>query len=132
MQERITLHFPPVGWLGLALALALVAGCSKHSPGPTEQNQARPDAAAMPPPSQLPPGMGNPTAAAKPAVVAPNADVNATLSQLALELRKYVMRTRSVPKNFDEFVAKSGIQVPPPPEGKKYAIDGQSVVLVKR
>jgi hypothetical protein len=54
------------------------------------------------------------------------------LNQLALELRKYIMRTRSVPKNFDEFVAKSGIQFPPPPEGKKYAIQGQAVVLVKR
>ena len=76
--------------------------------------------------------MGAPTAAPpKPVVVAENADVNATLSQLALELRKYVMRTRSVPKNFEEFVAKSGIQLPPPPAGKKYAIENQAVVLVK-
>jgi len=77
--------------------------------------------------------MGAPKVAAPaPVVVAENADVNATLSQLALELRKYVVRTRSVPKNFEEFVAKSGIQVPPPPGGKKYAIEGQAVVLVKR
>ena len=59
-------------------------------------------------------------------------DMSATLNQLSLELRKYVVRTRSVPKNFEEFVAKSHVQVPPPPAGKKYAIQDQAVVLVKR
>ncbi len=70
--------------------------------------------------------------APKPAVIAESADANATLTQLSLELRKYVMRTRSVPKNFEEFQAKSQVQVPPPPAGQKYAIKGQAVVLVKR
>ena len=71
-------------------------------------------------------------APAKAAVIADTGDVDATLGQLSLELRKYVVGTRSVPKNFEEFVAKSHVQVPPPPAGKKYAIKDQAVVLVKR
>ncbi len=58
--------------------------------------------------------------------------MSATLNQLSLELRKYVVSTRSVPKDFEEFAAKSRVQIPPAPAGKKYAIQGQAVVLVKR
>jgi len=66
-------------------------------------------------------------------VAAPvSTDMSATLNQLSLELRKYVVSTRSVPKSFEEFVAKSHAQVPQAPAGKKYAIEGQAVVLVKR
>jgi len=67
------------------------------------------------------------------AVLIPDSgDVNATLNQLSVELRKYVVGTRSVPKDFEEFAAKSHMQAPPPPAGKKYAIKDQAVVLVKR
>ena len=65
-------------------------------------------------------------------VVQDSADMNTTLSRLSLELRKYVVRTRTVPKSFEEFLAKSQAQVPPAPAGKKYAIQGQAVVLVNR
>ncbi len=67
------------------------------------------------------------------AVVIPdNGDLNATLNQLSLELRKYVVRTRSVPKDFDDFIARSHVQAPTPPTGKRYAIQDQAIVLVKR
>ena len=71
-------------------------------------------------------------APSKAAVIADTGDINATLNQLSLELRKYVVGTRSVPKDFEEFVAKSHVQVPAAPAGKKYAIKDQVVVLVKR
>ena len=71
------------------------------------------------------------TAEAPPAVVADTGDAAVTLHDLSLELRKYVVRTRSVPKTFEEFAAKSRLQMPAPPVGKKYAIQGQAVVLVK-
>jgi uncharacterized protein (UPF0147 family) len=71
--------------------------------------------------------------ASAPAPVIPDSgDVNATLQQLTQALRDYVVRTRSVPKNFDEFAAKSQAHFPQPPAGQKYAIEGQKVVLVKR
>lgn len=67
------------------------------------------------------------------AIAAPEGgDMTATLNQLSFELRKYVVGTRSVPRNFEDFVAKSHLQVPPAPAGKKYAIQNQAVVLVKR
>jgi len=58
--------------------------------------------------------------------------MGATLQQLSLELRRYVVSTRSVPKNFEDFAAKSHLQIPPPPAGKKYIIQGHAVVLAKR
>ena len=42
------------------------------------------------------------------------------LEQLSLELRKYVVRTRSVPRNFENFITKYNVQAPAPPAGKKY------------
>ncbi len=65
-------------------------------------------------------------------VIADTGDVNATVQRLTAELRDYVVRTRSVPKTFEEFAAKSQVQFPPAPAGKKYAIEGQMVVLVKQ
>ena len=67
-----------------------------------------------------------------PAVIQDQGDPNAVLAQLSLELRKYVVHTRSVPKNYEEFIAKSQVQAPPPPAGKKYAIQNKAVVLVNR
>jgi len=65
-------------------------------------------------------------------VVSDAGNIDATLTQLTPELRNYALHTRSVPKNFEEFIAKSGVQAPAPPAGKKYAIQKKAVVLVKR
>jgi hypothetical protein len=65
-------------------------------------------------------------------VISDTGDVNAALQQLTQALRDYVVRTRSVPRNFEEFATKSGARFPQPPAGKQYAIKGQQVVLVKR
>jgi len=67
-----------------------------------------------------------------PIAASEDGDMNAILHQLSLELRKYVVSTRSVPRNFEEFVAKSHVQTPPAPPGKKYIIQGQAIVLVAR
>ena len=68
-----------------------------------------------------------------PATVIPDSgDPNVTLQRLTLALRDYVVRTRSVPKNFEDFAAKSQVSFPPPPAGKQYTIQGQEVVLTKR
>jgi hypothetical protein len=66
------------------------------------------------------------------AVVSDAGNIDSTLGQLTSELRRYVLHTRSVPKNFEEFIAKSGVQAPSPPSEKKYAIQKRAVVLVKR
>ncbi|MEY2427916.1 MAG: hypothetical protein QOJ40_801 [Verrucomicrobiota bacterium] len=63
-------------------------------------------------------------------VVPDTGDVNKTLGALSLELRKYVARTRKIPRTFEEFQIQSNLQAPPAPAGKKYAIQNQAIVLV--
>ena len=124
-------RLPLIPWV-LLLAVAVAAGCSKKSQPVPAANAATnaPEAAA---PATAPSrGPGPITAPAKPVVVPDSGNVDATLAQLSLELRRYVIRTRSVPKDFEDFLAKSGAQVPAAPAGKKYAIQDQAVVLVKR
>jgi hypothetical protein len=117
--------------LWVLLAAAFAAGCKKQAPAPSA-TLAPPDQAASAAAAPASPrGPGQAPYAPTPAVVAANDDINTTLHQLSLELRKYVVRSRSVPRNFEEFVAKSHLQVPPAPAGKKYAIQGQAVVLTK-
>jgi hypothetical protein len=113
----------------LVLSAVVMAGCKKETP----TSQTNPSGGATQPVTDGTTAGPQSGRAANPApiLVQENADVNATLSQLTLELRKYVVRTRSVPKTFEEFVTKSQAQIPPPPPGKKYAIDGQAVVLKK-
>jgi len=119
-----------IGLFLCVLTASVMVGCKKHeaavspSPPPTDQLAATPSA----PPPHGPPPMA---ADALAAVVPDTGDINATLHDLSLELRKYVVRTRSIPKTFEEFAAKSRVQMPPAPAGKKYAIQGQAVVLVK-
>jgi len=67
-----------------------------------------------------------------PVAISDTGNPDAALEHLTTELRSYVVRTRSVPKNFEEFAAKSNLRFPPPPAGKKYAIKGQAVVLQKQ
>ena len=110
------------------VAASLAIGCKKKEMAAVAQDQQS-DSNAAPPSLGRPPSI---PVSAEPVVVADNGDVNATLRQLSLELRKYVVRTRSVPKTFEEFASKSQAQVPSPPAGKKYAIQNQAIVLVNR
>ena len=124
-----------LSWAFLTTVM-LTGGCSKHHPAArtdTATNTLQADssaaATAAPPAERAPRPMAPPPTGV---VIADTGDVNAALNQLSLELRRYVVGTRSVPKNFEDFVAKSHVQAPSPPTGKKYAIKDQAVVLVKR
>ena len=112
--------------LALVCVSVLRGGCGREAKGPPQP----------PEPSTLPTSPRGPVRVAEasaPAQVIPDSgDVNATLQQLTLALRDYVVSTRSVPENFEEFAAKSKTGFPQPPAGQKYAIQGQKVVLVKR
>jgi hypothetical protein len=116
-----------MGVLALAacLVVSLAVGCKKEPPVPKAD-------ASQEAPVPSPRGSMASTNGASQAVVADSGDINATLSQLSLELRKYVVRTHKIPKDFDDFIAKSQVQAPAPPAGKKYAIQGQEIVMVKR
>jgi len=113
--------------LGIFLTAWIASGCKKDDSG---SNQSSGASVSSP---LTNPGSGGTSTGATPSIaIADTGDVNATLHQLSLELRRFVVRTRTVPRTFEEFVAKSQAQIPPPPAGKKYAIEGQAVVLVKR
>src|SRR5260370_23794211 len=58
---------------------------------------------------------------------------NSEPPDLNRELRKWIVRNQRPPKNFEDFAATAGIQIPPPPTGKRYAIDKtMHVILVAR
>ena len=119
----------------LLLLASLAAGCKKHGPGSGAggaPNAAPPDPAAPAAAAARSPGAPVPMPYVSATIAAsPNSDMSATLQELSRELRKYVVSTRSVPKTFEEFVAKSRVEIPPAPAGKKYRIQGHAVILVK-
>jgi hypothetical protein len=105
--------------VGFAILLAMTSllACKK-APPPTAESLAR----------HGPPSMSQ-SAAPEPIVLQDGGSTEANLNQLSHALRKYVAGSRSVPKDFDDFIKKSGVQPPPPPAGKKYVIQGQVVAL---
>ncbi len=119
----------------LLLAAALLGGCGKHGTAADQQaatNSASAEQAGSDSVAQVPTRGPGQIATPAPVLIADTGDTTATLNRLSLELRKYVLRTRSAPKSFDEFLAKSQVQAPPAPAGKQYAIQSGAVVLVKR
>jgi len=94
-----------------------------EAPPPT----ATPDTAPASPRGPLP----TTESPASATVIPDSGDTSVTLRRLTQALRDHVVRTRSVPKDFEEFVARSKVSFPPPPAGQKYVIRGQEVVLIK-
>src|SRR5271166_5715388 len=116
--------------LWVLLAAALAGGCKRHEAVSAANDSGQGTSSPTAPPS--PRGPGPMPVAGPETVVVDSSDTTNALGQLSRELRTYVIRTRSVPKDFDEFAAKAHLQAPPPPAGQKYAIQGQAVALVKR
>jgi hypothetical protein len=114
----------------LLLGAGLAAGCKKKEAAAAPATGTSPEEAAAPASPRGAPAMAPPSDT--PVVIAPADNSNEVLSQLTAELRKYVIHTRSVPKNFEEFIAKSLVQPPAAPAGQKYAIKNHAVVLVAR
>jgi len=103
--------------ISLLLVVGSVTACKK-APPPTAESLARHGPHAMdegaPPETIVLPDAGSP---------------EANLNQLSSALRKYIAGSHRMPKDFEDFVAKSGVQPPPPPAGKRYVIQGQVVAL---
>jgi hypothetical protein len=104
--------------------LCFFTGCNKPSTAqaPTPQqpvadtNQA---SVAMP---------HAPENAPAPVALAASPDGGVDLKQLNHAYVGWIVRNRRAPNTFEEFVAWSGIQVPPPPAGKKYVIDSTGFI----
>jgi hypothetical protein len=97
----------------LACGLALASsGCGKKS---------EPGGAAPPAPATQ----------AVSAAAAPAAQPD--LDAITRQLRRWIVRNQRPPRDFEDFAATANFPIPPPPEGKKYAINSQMhVVLVNR
>lgn len=108
----------------LCCVCLLVAGCGERKP---DSQSATTDTA-------VPSPRGPIAAPAAPAniVIPDTGDEIATLTQLSSELRRYVIRSRTAPTDFEDFLAKAGVKAPPAPAGKKYIISNGAVLLVKK
>lgn len=60
----------------------------------------------------------------------PAENLDATLTQLTREVRKWIVRHQRPPQNFEEFAASAPVPVPAPPPGKKFALNKQMRVIV--
>ena len=109
--------------LGLSMA-----ACGKKADAsvPASPSQAQAPSA----PESSPAGSSDSTAVESPAAPPPAVSDPAQINRA---LRRWILANRRPPTNFGDFAATSGIQIAPPPEGKKYAIDKtMHVILVKR
>ena len=116
----MTKLFPTAAGLVGLLAIISVMGCKK-APPPTAESLAR----------HGPPSLNSGTPP-EPIVVPDAGSPEANLNQLSLALRKYVAGTHSMPRDFNDFLTKSGVQPPPPPAGKKYVLQGLGISLANQ
>ena len=113
----------------LMLLAGAVTGCGKHEEPPAVAPTPTNAPAADNAPGPMPPA----PAVERPLNVPEGANMDAVLTQLTRELHRWIVGNRRTPNSFEEFIASSRLQCPPPPAGKKYALTKQmKVVLVDR
>ena len=122
-----------LGGLGVAAVLLVFPslGCGKKSPPapvPTVENTPAPAAPAAPVVRVPGPPVAHPAPPSQVSLPA-NATADAAADQLTMELRRYVLTTRSIPKSFEDFAAQHPMKFPPAPAGKHYAIEEGKVVV---
>lgn len=137
---------PTVFLLLVTLVFGLfLSGCGKEDnpanpavSAAQEQTQAAPpqQAPATPTPIQprIQPVQQQPAApppVVNPVVIPKEADASAALSQLTQAYRRFVFEHRRSPKTIEEVMASGYVgKVPPPPPGKKYAINKQDGTVI--
>ena len=127
-QYRLLARSEAVLCMAFVLGVApFFVGCSKHeaanqttvAAADTNQDQA---SAASPPPYTPP--------ASAPETVNTSPNGGADLRQLNHIYIGWIVQNRRRPKNFDDFVTSSGVQIPPAPAGKKYVIDKHGFIAL--
>jgi hypothetical protein len=105
-------------------AAMFFSGCAKSKPPVAE---TPPPVADTNPPAAMPHA---PEYVAAPVAIAASPNGGADLKQLNHAYIGWVIQTGRHAKTFEEFVAASGMSVPPPPAGKKYVIDRNGFINV--
>lgn len=118
---------PKVRAVCLAFVLTMAAGCGKS-------NTPAPVASAPPPPSDSKHVSATPSpqpAANSQPVAAPNADIPKPVMQaMNRALIGWIRANGHRPKTFQEFASSTDFQIPTPPPGKKYALNGRGFVVL--
>ncbi len=113
---------------GLLVVLAS-AGCRKADAPAANVSNAESNAVAAAEQAHEP--VYSQTPATTTPAVAPNGEPD--LGELNRSLLRWVMANRRKPASFEDFAATANVTIPPPPAGRKYAIDPSTmhIVLVK-
>lgn len=122
-------HWKATGVIGI-LTIALLAGegCGKSS-------KSAPPSAAAPSPSDSKAAQVAATPPANwtrpPAISGSAADSGLTQVQaLNRAVLGWKMKNHRQPRSFDDFASTAGFQIPPPPAGKKYALDSKGFIIL--
>lgn len=115
---------------GLCVAAVLLSGCGKKA-APDAPPKIETNANPTQPANALSPVPRGPVPQAMPVTtaIAASASADQAAAQLTIELRKFVLYTRYIPKDFQDFIARHPVKYPPAPAGKVYAIDNGKVVV---
>jgi hypothetical protein len=115
-------------YLALIWGVAMFAtGCGKKESAAPSATTAVPQqtatqetaaAAAPSPPGYIPPATANPDNGIP------------VLQQLNRSVLQYRMQNHRNPTSVEELAAFAGVQVPPPPAGKKYVFNGRGLIVL--
>jgi hypothetical protein len=125
LERKINHLVPSVGrslfqaaGLMLVVGIFILTGCSKKQSAVAPAISAA-DAPPAPAPANNPVNLQP----AIPTTIAAGANGGVDLKALNHAYIGWIIQSHVRPKTFEEFVTKSGVQVPPAPTGKKYVID---------
>ncbi|HWY32341.1 MAG TPA: hypothetical protein VNX46_16380 [Candidatus Acidoferrum sp.] len=115
--------------VGGAMVLAtILVGCG-HKPTATAATQ--PASSDQSSASAASPELGATAPGTTPVTVAAALDGGADLRDLNHAYIGWIVQTHQRPRTFEEYVAASGVKVPPPPAGKKYVIDHAGFIAIQ-
>ncbi|MGH7943328.1 MAG: hypothetical protein ACREFR_19895 [Limisphaerales bacterium] len=124
---RICLRLPTALGVFLIFAAAFATGCGKQKvsapPVPPPESTATTPAAPSPTVSAPAPHPQSATTAA------PNSSQQ-SLQVLNQALMRWMIKNRRHPRSFEEFASTANIQIPAPPPGKKYALNGRGFIVL--
>ncbi|HTV40574.1 MAG TPA: hypothetical protein VMF08_08365 [Candidatus Sulfotelmatobacter sp.] len=119
--------------LSLVFIAAVAAGCSKSSsqpapppPVPTPSADSAPvSSTPAPVPVPAPAPMANPSP-----MTTTNSGSLTTLQILNRAMVGWMRKNGRHPQNFEDFARSANIQIPDPPPGKKYTLNGRGFIVL--
>ncbi len=114
--------------LSFSLLIALAStGCRKTG-SPASNNVSAAESNAVAAAAQTHEPVYSPTSANTAPLVTPSGEPD--LGELNRSLLRWVMANRRKPASFEDFAATANVTIPPPPAGKKYALNPSTMHIV--